>query len=334
MRDINKNNHIFKIAHREISIMRMLDHANIIKLLEIYEDDRHMFLVLEYCSGGELLDYLLSQHHLSEKEAAHIMHEMMTAIEYLHNQHISHRDLKLQNFMFDRKGPEAVLKLIDFGLSAQCTSDESSFKTIVGSPLYIAPEILAKKSYDYSCDLWSLGVILYILLSGQPPFKGSTNHEVFLNISNCNLDVEGGIWGNISYEAKDLIKCLLKADPKERISINKALEHSWFKKMQKMETNLNSIKSFDNRSCLIFKGCDNNVFQAFDKDSAGHSFSMDNNSGDSVEGKKKSGEISEKSRKIMKKLSTFSKKIQNFEDDLDEMESVDEQISLNLAHMT
>ena len=180
MRDVHKNERIFKIAFREISIMRILDHPNIVKLHEIYEDERHLSLVLEYCSGGELLDYLFDRHHLGEAETAHFMQEIFSAIEYLHNHHICHRDLKLQNFMFDRKGPNSVIKLIDFGLSAQCSTEENLLKTIVGSPLYIAPEIINKKPYDLSCDLWSLGVILYLLLAGEPPFKGSNNREIFL----------------------------------------------------------------------------------------------------------------------------------------------------------
>ena len=303
MRDINKNERIFKIANREISIMRILDHPNIVKLHEIYEDERHLSLVLEYCSGGELLDYLLERHHLSEPEAAHYMHDILISIEYLHSNHISHRDLKLQNFMFDRKGNDSILKLIDFGLSAQLTPEETTFKTIVGSPLYVAPEVISKKPYDSSCDIWSLGVICYLLLCGEPPFKGSSNFEIFKNICEGVYKFNDDLWKDISIEAQDLIKGLLKVDPKQRMSINQALNHAWFHKMldngSKIESPIRNVE-MHNVSLLAFKGTDNNVFKAFDKDSNSHSFSLDNSENESKEAGCRNGKL--------KKLSIFNKK--------------------------
>lgn len=330
MKDCHKNEKLFKVANREISIMRILDHPNIIKLHEIYEDEKYLSLVLEYCSGGDLFEYLFERHHLCEEEAAHILHNILTALEYLHCQHICHRDLKLQNFMFDKKGSEAVLKLIDFGLSAQYSSEEGTFKTIVGSPLYIAPEILSKKPYDYTCDTWSVGVIFYLLLAGTPPFLGETNREVFQNICKGNYDIEKGIWQSISSEAKDLLKSFLKVDSKQRITCHAAMKHKWFQKMLvkgKIESPFRGPSD-----CLItFKGTpDHGIFKNFDKDSLSQ-FSLEGikdspKSQSDKEEKKNNSKISE--RKSTMKQSKFKKQT-----DDDEMEIGNESQVINLVHM-
>lgn len=326
MRDFRQNERLFKVASREISIMRALDHPNIIKLIEAYEDEKHLSLVLEYCSGGELLDYVLARHHLTELEAAHFMKSILTSIEYLHKNRISHRDLKLQNFMFDRKGEDGVLKLIDFGLSAQYTAEENRFTTIVGSPLYIAPEILAKKPYDFSCDLWSCGVILYLLLSGSPPFKGTSNHEIFNNITEGNFDLENGVWEEISKEAKSLVRGLLKVDPKDRMAIGKALIHPWFNKMLSENLIQSPLREFGEGSMEIQRGHHVNIFKEFDKDSSNQSFSLENMS-DGLESKRDSDR--EKDRKKTK--SSLFKKM-GHEGDI-EFEVFDEKKNINLGHL-
>jgi len=327
MRDIHKDERLFKIASREIAIMRILDHPNIIKLLEIYEDDKHLSLVLEYCSGGELLDYLLAHHHLCEPEAAHFMHDILTSIQYLHKNHISHRDLKLQNFMFEKKEHDSVLKLIDFGLSAQFSPENCRLTTIVGSPLYIAPEILAKKPYDFACDLWSLGVILYLLLSGQPPFKGNSNHEIFQEICEGKVNLKTGIWEEISREAKNLIEGLLKLDPKERIPIDKALNHEWFEIMLAGGKIESPLRNEEENQQMMAYNCipqTTTVFKEFDRNAeSNHSFSIDNSS-EGMENKRDS-------EKKKMKASLFKKKAGN--DSLKEDEIFDEKNSINLAHM-
>ena len=324
MSDFRKNDHIFKIASREISIMRMIDYPNIVKLYEIYEDERHLCLVLEYCSGGDLMDYLCEHHHLVEAEAARFMHEILKTVEYLHNQRISHRDLKLQNFMLDKKSPDAVLKLIDFGLSARCFSEEDKFKTIVGSPLYIAPEIIEKKPYDVACDLWSLGVILYLLLAGEPPFRGDSPHEIFENISEGVFEIEKGIWKNISPDAKNLVKSLLKTNPKERISVKKAIEHVWFsKKLNNAHFDDCPLKTCKTRSLTVYKEQPPlTVFKTFDKDTNSRSFSMENASDINSVGSK-DGKVKEH----VKTISNFGKTSH------EELEIGEENAKINLEHI-
>ena len=158
------------MLQRELEILKEVDHPNIIKLYEIYEDQEYLHMVMEYCSGGELFDKVIQKVHFSEKEAASIMYKLFNAINHLHSVHISHRDLKPENCLFDSHSEDAEIKIIDFGLSTKFGEDEeSSMHTLVGTPYFVAPEVLLK-NYGPQCDIWSLGVIMFTLLVGHPPF--------------------------------------------------------------------------------------------------------------------------------------------------------------------
>jgi len=214
---------------RELDIMRKMDHPNIIKLYEIYQDEETFYFVLEYCSGGELLQYFISKNaHLGEIETMKLMRDIFKAVGYLHNHQICHRDLKLENFLFEHLGEDAQIKLIDFGLAKQKMDLTAGFKSIVGSPNFIAPEILNRKEYDFKCDVWSLGVIVFLLLSGDSPFQGENNLDTFNRIKKGKFVFESSDWKNISPEAKDLIKKLLIVDPNKRLTAFEALKHPWF----------------------------------------------------------------------------------------------------------
>lgn len=225
------------------------------KLYEIYQDEEYFYFVLEYCSGGELLEYFLSKNaRLDELETMKIMTDIFKAIAYLHENKISHRDIKLENFLFEHTGSDAHIKLIDFGLSKQSVEvlEVAEFKTIVGSPNFIAPEILSRQGYDCKCDMWSLGVIIFILLSGDIPFQGQNNRETFINIKKGKYEFKNPEWGNITEEGKDLIKKLLVLDPKKRLSSQEALKHPWFQmKNNKHEYEKNS--HFDAKLFKILK---------------------------------------------------------------------------------
>ena len=244
---------------RELDILRKLDHPNIIKLYEIYADEDYFYFVLEYCSGGELLQYLISKNaHLGEFETIKIMSEIFKAIGYLHENKICHRDLKLENFLFDHAGVDAHIKLIDFGLAKQNFDLKAGLKSIVGSPNFIAPEILNKQEYDYKCDIWSLGVIIFILLSGDPPFQGENNFETFNRIKKGHFSFDGKEWKKITNEGKDLIKKLLVLEPNKRITITEALKHAWFNLIPneiEKKTGIERKKSivFDNKLFKILK---------------------------------------------------------------------------------
>jgi len=218
----------------EVTALKNLDHPNIIKLYEVYEDNDCIYLVQEFCEGGELFDYIADRDHLSEKDAANIFKQIMQAIIYWHKNRICHRDLKPDNFMFASKKEGSAVKLIDFGLSRsfykfQMTGEGKCLRmqTKVGTAHYMAPEIL-KQDYSYACDTWSAGVILYIMLWGYPPFIGKDEEEVFRANLEGNYDFNDKVWDEVSDEAKDLISKILVPE-KERLTPKECLNHPWVK---------------------------------------------------------------------------------------------------------
>jgi len=217
---------------REIEILQTVDHPNIIKLVDVYEDEKFLHLVTELCTGGEMFDRIIAktkseEGHYSEADAATIMRKILDAIDYIHTVHnICHRDLKPENFLFMTQADDAELKIIDFGLSR--FEDEQKYMTTrVGTPYYIAPEVLSRM-YDKSCDLWSCGVIMYILLCGYPPFYGDTDAEIFASVRKAEFNFPSPEWDEISDSAKALIQSLLSKIPKHRPSAAEALNHEWF----------------------------------------------------------------------------------------------------------
>ena len=159
----------------EVKILQTLDHPNIIKLYEYFEDAKNVYLITEMCSGGELFDKIIEKEFFEEKYAAKVFKQILGAINYCHKLDIAHRDLKPENFLYETKEDSSDIKVIDFGLSKICytknTGKIERLKTRAGTPYYISPEVLAG-NYDKSCDMWSAGCILYILLCGYPPFYG------------------------------------------------------------------------------------------------------------------------------------------------------------------
>jgi len=213
----------------EIKILKSLDHPNIIKYHETYETTHFMYVVMEYASGGELFDRIASKPEgtFNESEAASIMEKLFKAITHCHGQNVVHRDIKPENIMYSSKAPDAEVKLIDFGLSKQTKTSKQKLETMVGTPYYVAPEVL-KGHYGNSCDLWSFGVVLYIMLSGYLPFSGNNAGQVFSKIQAGNFSFKQKEWEKVSDEGKDLIKCLLCVDPQRRFTAAKALDHPWF----------------------------------------------------------------------------------------------------------
>jgi calcium-dependent protein kinase len=170
------------------------DHPNIIKLYEIYEDNRYLYLIMEECSGGELFDRILdrinNKNLYTEKQACTIFKQMMSAICYCHSSKICHRDLKPENLLFLNTTEDAPLKVIDFGLSKIFGKEDHKMNTKVGTAYYVSPEVLAG-DYDEKCDIWSCGVILYILLTGDPPFNGVNDNEIYKKIQAKKFSLTG-----------------------------------------------------------------------------------------------------------------------------------------------
>ena len=172
-----------ELLKRELEILKKVDHPNIIKLFEVYEDKKYLHLVTEICEGGDLMDYLFKKKVLSEQKVIRIIYKALSAINYLHNLNICHRDIKPENFLLFSQDNDAELKLVDFGMSNFVGNND--LNTFAGTPYYIAPEIIAG-SYNKQCDIWSLGVLMYFLLSGNQPFHCSTIPELFSKVSTAD----------------------------------------------------------------------------------------------------------------------------------------------------
>lgn len=218
---------------QEIYIMCQLDHPNIVRLDEVYESNNEIYLVQELCSGGELFDRLDDQpdYHYTEEQCALLVKQMLASVRYLHAKGIVHRDLKLENFLFSTKHPDSELKMIDFGLSKHFAVGEVLHEA-VGTPYTVAPEVI-RGGYDEKCDVWAVGVITFLLLSGDAPFGGCGGPEplyiVRSNILEGNFKFEPPeIWDNVTNEAKEFINSLLVTDPKNRYSVQEAQKSKWF----------------------------------------------------------------------------------------------------------
>ena len=181
----SKVHYHLEILQRELEILKKVDHPNIIKLYEVYEDKKYLHLVTELCTGGDLLDYLLKKIVISEQEVVNFMYKALSAINYLHSLNICHRDIKPENFLLLTDDPDSELKLVDFGMSNFV--GDNGLNTFAGTPYYIAPEII-QGAYSKECDIWSLGVLMYFLLSGRQAFHAITVSNVFENIVNGNYN--------------------------------------------------------------------------------------------------------------------------------------------------
>lgn len=223
----------FKMFENEISILRSMDHPNIINFYETYQDSKYYYTVMEYCSGGELMDKLIEKNFFPEIEVQKIMAKLFSAIKYIHEKKIVHSDLKLENIIFSDKTLNAEPKIIDFGLSTKVNryslSNVINNNGKVGSLLYMAPEVFNGNS-SYARDIWSLGVIMYILLSGNPPFYDSSHKILIEKIQKGVFDIISPPWDKISSKSKDLLTRLLKTKKSERLNIKNAINHDWFKK--------------------------------------------------------------------------------------------------------
>lgn len=219
-------------VRREVAIMSTLpEHPNIVKLRATYEDHEAVHLVMELCEGGELFDRIVARGHYSERAAAGIAKTVAEVVKMCHENGVIHRDLKPENFLFANKKENSALKAIDFGLSVFFKPGQR-FSEIVGSPYYMAPEVL-KRNYGPEVDIWSAGVILYILLCGVPPFWAETEQGVALSILRGVIDFKREPWPQISENAKSLVRQMLEPDPKKRLTSQQVLEHPWIQNEKK-----------------------------------------------------------------------------------------------------
>ena len=243
IKKMSKNKDEEENLMNEINILRQLDHPNILKITDFYNCKNEYNIITEYCQEGELFDEIKAKAPFDETLAGWYMRQILSAVCYCHNMNIVHRDLKPENILIVKRAKTGFhpIKIIDFG-TAKVFHKEKSEHLLIGSAYYIAPEVLMK-NYTEKCDLWSCGVIMYILLTGRPPFNGSNEEEIMKKIVVGQYEMSRYPWGIVSDEAKDLIKGLLEINPNKRLSALDALNHKWFKSEKvKASENVRNIK--------------------------------------------------------------------------------------------
>jgi len=217
-----------KNLRMEMEILQKISHPGIIQLKEIVDTKDKIYFVMELVTGGELFDRIVEKGSYSEDDAKELVRKIVNAVEYLHSKGIAHRDLKPENLLVKSLENDTEVKIADFGLS-KIIDQEKMMQTACGTPGYVAPEVLQAEGYGEEVDMWSIGVITYILLCGFPPFYSESVPEVFEQIMKAEYDYPAEYWDDISEEAKDFINHLLVVDVKKRLSAKKALEHPWLK---------------------------------------------------------------------------------------------------------
>ncbi|KAG2306217.1 hypothetical protein Bca52824_025965 [Brassica carinata] len=221
-------------VRREVKILRALSgHNNLVQFYDAFEDNANVYIVMELCGGGELLDRILARGgKYSEDDAKAVLIQILKVVAFCHLQGVVHRDLKPENFLYTSKEDNSQLKVIDFGLSDFVRPDER-LNDIVGSAYYVAPEVL-HRSYTTEADVWSIGVIAYILLCGSRPFWARTESGIFRAVLKADPSFNEPPWPSLSFEAKDFVKRLLYKDPRKRMTASQALMHPWIAGSKKM----------------------------------------------------------------------------------------------------
>lgn len=210
----------------EVSILKEMNHIHIIRLFDIFEEPSTYYLVMERMCGGELFDRIVAKAYYNEKEARDTCKIILEAVKYCHQNNVAHRDLKPENLLLLSEDDDSEVKIADFGF-AKRVFEPNSLKTQCGTPGYVAPEILEGTPYDERADMWSVGVILYILLGGYPPFIEKTQRDLFRKIRKGEYEFHEEYWGTVSTDAKSLIASLLTVNPVPRLTADQALENLW-----------------------------------------------------------------------------------------------------------
>ncbi|KAK5583786.1 hypothetical protein RB653_005386 [Dictyostelium firmibasis] len=227
----------------EVDILKKVNHPNIIALKELFDTPEKLYLVMELVTGGELFDKIVEKGSYSEADAANLVKKIVSAVGYLHDLNIVHRDLKPENLLLKSKENHLEVAIADFGLS-KIIGQTLVMQTACGTPSYVAPEVLNATGYDKEVDMWSIGVITYILLCGFPPFYGDTVPEIFEQIMEANYEFPEEYWGSVSNEAKDFIRKLLVVDVSKRLNAVNALKHPWLKSNSNTSINVGKMKEY------------------------------------------------------------------------------------------
>ncbi|KAK8404718.1 hypothetical protein O3P69_007759 [Scylla paramamosain] len=225
----------------EIKVLRRLRHPNIVQLMDTYEDPEHVYLVIELVTGGELFDRIVEKGSYTEKDAADLIRQVLEAVDYMHEQGVVHRDLKPENLLYFSQDEDSKIMISDFGLSKM--EDSGIMATACGTPGYVAPEVLAQKPYGKAVDVWSIGVIAYILLCGYPPFYDENDANLFAQILKGEFEFDSPYWDEISDSAKDFIRQLMCVDVERRFTCKQSLNHPWISGNAASDRNIHSSVS-------------------------------------------------------------------------------------------
>ncbi|XP_041350371.1 calcium/calmodulin-dependent protein kinase type 1-like [Gigantopelta aegis] len=225
----------------EISVLRRLNHPNIVQLVDVFEDKTHVYLVMELVTGGELFDRIVEKGSYTEKDASNLCKQIIGAVDYMHDKGVVHRDLKPENLLYYSHDEDSKIMISDFGLSK--IEGSGTMATACGTPGYVAPEVLAQQPYGKEVDCWSIGVIAYILLCGYPPFYDENDAELFKQILRAEYEFDSPYWDEISESAKDFIRKLMCKDPKHRNSCKQALAHPWISGNAALDKNIHASVS-------------------------------------------------------------------------------------------
>ncbi|XP_067931569.1 calcium/calmodulin-dependent protein kinase type 1-like [Watersipora subatra] len=225
----------------EISVLQKLKHPNIVQLLDVFDDKTYVYLVMELVTGGELFDMIVSRGMYTEKDASALISTILEAVDYLHSKGVVHRDLKPENLLYYSEDPDSKIMISDFGLSK--TEGSGVMATACGTPGYVAPEVLNQLPYGKEVDVWSIGVIAYILLCGYPPFYHENDSVLFQQIMKGEYEFDSPYWDDICDSAKDFIRRLMCLDPKTRYTCRQALAHPWISGETAQDRNIHETVS-------------------------------------------------------------------------------------------
>jgi serine/threonine protein kinase len=243
-----------QVLQSEVDILSSCEHPNVVRLNEVYETDEHYYIIMELIKGGELFDKIVELQSYSERDASRLIHQIISAVAHLHELGIVHRDLKPENLLLANESIESPVLLADFGL-AKVVDPANPLNVPVGTPGYVAPEVVMclddpKCTYGLEVDMWAVGVVLYILLCGYPPFYAESDDDVFDQILDGDYEYPSPHWDSISAQAKDLISQCLVITPSQRITAEEALQHPWVKTSdtvsdQHLHGTLSELKKFN-----------------------------------------------------------------------------------------
>jgi calcium/calmodulin-dependent protein kinase I len=216
-----------KLMEQEVEVLNNVHHPNCVSVREIFDTDKALYLVMDLCTGGELLAAISRKERFSEAQASAVVKDILLGLQYLHQNGIVHRDLKPENVLLESRAPDSTVKISDFGLSKLVQGKRQFLFSRCGTPAYVAPEVILAKPYDSKVDLWAVGVITFLIIAGHPPFYGETLDKLFDVIVRAEFAFYEKYWGHISSPCMHFVEQLLELDPAKRYSAEQALAHPW-----------------------------------------------------------------------------------------------------------